>query len=109
MTFRLARQRLIGLCLSTAIVAGLLYTTWPRTPDLRGFDPSAVARIETEMWRAYYERHSASTEPRRPAESPVVSTRTQTFASLKLGPTTVGANGLPAGTWTEIEVPTGTR
>jgi len=29
----------------------------PRRSDLREFDPNEVARLETDMWRSYYERH----------------------------------------------------
>ena len=29
----------------------------PHRSDLREFDPNEVARLETDMWRSYYERH----------------------------------------------------
>jgi hypothetical protein len=50
-----ARRRMvvIGLILFAGIAAHICV---PRHADLRGFDPVAVARIETEMWRDYYER-----------------------------------------------------
>jgi hypothetical protein len=34
-----------------------LYAGWPRTADLRAFDPADMARLETAMWRDYYEKH----------------------------------------------------
>jgi hypothetical protein len=42
---------------SAAVLSLLLLTgaPWPSRPaDLRRFDPKAVARIETSMWRSYY-------------------------------------------------------
>ena len=38
-------------------VPGVGYAVFPRHPDLRAFDPVAMARSETMMWRHYYERH----------------------------------------------------
>jgi hypothetical protein len=40
---------LLGLLLDAAI---------PRRHDLKDFDPHVVARLETEMWRSYYDHHS---------------------------------------------------
>jgi hypothetical protein len=37
-------------------LAGLIYASFPRHPNLAGFKPDAVARIETAMWRDYYEK-----------------------------------------------------
>lgn len=44
-------------------VVALLLTTWasidlfaPRTSHLREFDPDEVARLETAMWRSYYDK-----------------------------------------------------
>jgi hypothetical protein len=45
-----------------AMMAGLLamigvgYAVFPRHPDLRAFDPVAMAHSETMMWRHYYDR-----------------------------------------------------
>ncbi len=54
--FRARRRHLMGL-----VVAGLL--TWiavdlfaPRRADFRRFDPVAIGRLESDMWRSYYER-----------------------------------------------------
>lgn len=41
-----------------ALVCGALgiYAGWPRKPDLCTFDPAGMARLETAMWRDYYEK-----------------------------------------------------
>jgi hypothetical protein len=39
---------------------GVGYGIVPRHPDLRAFDPAAMARSETLMWRHYYERRYLS-------------------------------------------------
>ncbi|WP_212438504.1 hypothetical protein [Bradyrhizobium sp. AUGA SZCCT0431] len=36
------------------------YACWPRQADLRAFDPAAMARLETAMWRDYYDKHYPS-------------------------------------------------
>ena len=47
---------------AVAIMVGLLslicsgYAVFPRHPDLRAFDPAAMAHSETTMWRHYYEK-----------------------------------------------------
>ena len=46
--------------LAAATAAVLVYFFWPRQANLRGFDPAAVARAETGMWRDYYDHHYAS-------------------------------------------------
>lgn len=42
------------------LVAALVYSAFdllaPRTSKLRSFDPDEVARIETAMWRSYYDK-----------------------------------------------------
>jgi hypothetical protein len=38
-----------------AVVLGA-YTSWPRHADLRGFEPAETARLETVMWRDYYDK-----------------------------------------------------
>src|SRR5215211_7706735 len=36
------------------------YASWPRKADLRAFEPAEIARLETAMWRDYYDkRYSA--------------------------------------------------
>jgi hypothetical protein len=38
------------------LIAGLAYAGWPRQADLTAFDPDEMARLETAMWRSYYEK-----------------------------------------------------
>jgi len=42
------------------LAAGLAYVGWPRRVDLRRFNPDTLGRMETAMWRQYYERRHAS-------------------------------------------------
>jgi hypothetical protein len=44
------------LALALLIGAAVAYAVWPRTADLRAFDPAEMARLETAMWRDYYEK-----------------------------------------------------
>jgi hypothetical protein len=41
-----------------ALVLGAIgaYAAWPRHADLRRFEPAGIARLETAMWRDYYEK-----------------------------------------------------
>jgi hypothetical protein len=52
---RWRRLLLAGLALVVLWVGWDLLS--PRHSDLREFDPNEVARLETDMWRSYYERH----------------------------------------------------
>lgn len=45
----------MGLVLAAIWVGADLLS--PRRSDLREFDSNQVARLETDMWRSYYERH----------------------------------------------------
>jgi hypothetical protein len=48
--------RVIVLVL-TLLICGTLYDLYyPRTTQMREFDPDEVARLETAMWRSYYEK-----------------------------------------------------
>jgi len=48
--------RIVALIL-VLFVCGILYDLYfPRTTHLREFDPDEVARLETAMWRSYYEK-----------------------------------------------------
>jgi hypothetical protein len=49
------RRRII-LVSALAIVAAAAFAGWPRHADLRAFDPPEMARLETAMWRDYYEK-----------------------------------------------------
>jgi len=50
-------RRAIVLMLALAMAAAGAYACWPRAADLRGFDPAGMARLETAMWRDYYDKH----------------------------------------------------
>jgi len=52
-------SRIIMLLL-VAAGGGALWFCLPRHADLRGFDPAAMARIETLSWRHYYEKRWAA-------------------------------------------------
>lgn len=53
-----APSRKLLLFAGLALLAGLaIWAGWPRRVNLREFDPAAVARLETAMWRDYYEKH----------------------------------------------------
>src|SRR5437899_2971366 len=48
--------RVIALVL-VLVICGVLYDLYfPRTTHMREFDADEVARLETEMWRSYYEK-----------------------------------------------------
>jgi hypothetical protein len=38
------------------VLAAAAWGGWPRRADLRAFGPAEMARLETAMWRDYYER-----------------------------------------------------
>jgi hypothetical protein len=50
----MGRKMMIVLAMPVVALAG--YACWPRNADLRVFDPAAMARLETAMWRDYYEK-----------------------------------------------------
>ncbi|HEV7409490.1 MAG TPA: hypothetical protein VGO01_13475 [Bradyrhizobium sp.] len=50
-------RRAILLILVMAVGAAGIYLCWPRKADLRAFGPAEMARLETAMWRDYYEKH----------------------------------------------------
>lgn len=37
----------------------IMDTAWPRRSNLREFNPTEVARLDTEMWQSYYARNQA--------------------------------------------------
>ena len=51
----MGRKITAAVALTTALVAA--YACIPRKADLRAFDPAEMARLETAMWRDYYEKH----------------------------------------------------
>jgi hypothetical protein len=44
------------LLIMVALALGAAFIAWPRRADLRAFEPSGMARLETAMWRDYYEK-----------------------------------------------------
>jgi hypothetical protein len=52
----MGRKTIIS-ALVLAVAAAGIYLCWPRTADLRAFDPAEMARLETAMWHDYYEKH----------------------------------------------------
>jgi hypothetical protein len=53
---RRARLRAVAIMAGLLSLIGSGYAVFPRHPDLRAFDPAAMAHSETTMWRHYYER-----------------------------------------------------
>ena len=46
-----------ALALAAVLLGGLVaYAAWPRHADLCAFEPAEIARLETAMWRDYYEK-----------------------------------------------------
>ena len=52
--------RALALVVALIVGAGLYDLFVPRTIQMREFDPDEVARLETAMWRSYYERRRLS-------------------------------------------------
>ena len=52
---RMRRKPLLIIVL-LALVFGAAFIAWPRRADLRAFDSAGMARLETAMWRDYYEK-----------------------------------------------------
>ena len=57
---RRARLRAVAIMAGLLSLIGSGHAVFPRRPDLRAFDPAAMARSETTMWRHYYERRYLS-------------------------------------------------
>jgi hypothetical protein len=49
-------RRKVTLALVVALVLGAAFAAWPRQADLGGFEPAEMARLETAMWRDYYDK-----------------------------------------------------
>ncbi len=49
-------KRIIALFLLLLVGYLLIDYAWPRKSNLRDFKPADVARLDTEMWRSYYDR-----------------------------------------------------
>ncbi len=56
------RKMILGSTLGIAAAAALVaaYAVIPRPADLRAFDPAEMARLETAMWRDYYDKRYAA-------------------------------------------------
>ncbi|WP_426609054.1 hypothetical protein [Bradyrhizobium sp. McL0616] len=52
------RKIIAGVALAAALVAA--YATVPRRADPRAFDSADMARLETAMWRDYYDKRYAA-------------------------------------------------
>lgn len=52
------RKAILGAAMAAALVAA--YAVIPRHADLRAFDPAGMARLETAMWRDYYDKRYAA-------------------------------------------------
>jgi hypothetical protein len=48
------RTLILALALVSATIG--IYAAWPRHADLRRFEPADIARLETAMWRDYYDK-----------------------------------------------------
>ncbi|UWU89161.1 hypothetical protein [Bradyrhizobium sp. CB1015] len=53
-------MRKIILGAAAAIALAVAYAAIPRQADLRAFDPAEMARLETAMWRDYYDKRYAA-------------------------------------------------
>jgi len=49
-------RKTVILTLALVVAASGAYAAWPRHADLRGFEPAEIARLETAMWRDYYDK-----------------------------------------------------
>ena len=49
-------SRRLGFGVALILGALVAYVSWPRTADLRGFEPAEIAWLETAMWRDYYDQ-----------------------------------------------------
>jgi len=48
-------RRVVLLGLVVGLCGTLAYVAWPRRASLRRFSPTAIAHLETAMWRSYYD------------------------------------------------------
>ena len=49
-------RRTVVFTLALLFGAMVAYASWPRKADLRAFEPAEIARLETAMWRDYYDK-----------------------------------------------------
>ncbi|MFB9266495.1 hypothetical protein ACFFWD_25630 [Bradyrhizobium erythrophlei] len=50
------RRLTLAVTLAAALGAVAAYAGWPRRADLRAFDPAGMARLESAIWRDYYDK-----------------------------------------------------
>src|ERR1700750_224874 len=50
------RRKMVLVSALLAILLIAAFACWPRRADLRAFDSAGMARLETAMWRDYYEK-----------------------------------------------------
>jgi hypothetical protein len=50
------RRKMVLVSALLAILPIAAFACWPRRADLRAFDSAGMARLETAMWRDYYEK-----------------------------------------------------
>lgn len=50
------RKSVLATVLAVMMMLLAVFACWPRKADLRAFNPAGMARIETAMWRDYYEK-----------------------------------------------------
>ncbi len=50
------RRRRLWIGMLLIVLAAAAWGGWPRRADLRAFEPAEMARLETAMWRDYYEK-----------------------------------------------------
>jgi hypothetical protein len=53
--FQGKRLRWTATIVAGALLSGICFAAIPRRANLRGFDPTEIARLETGMWRDYYQ------------------------------------------------------
>ncbi|MGY8705193.1 hypothetical protein RAD16_05550 [Bradyrhizobium sp. 18BD] len=54
------RKTVLGSAAAAAVALVVAYAVIPRHADLRAFDPAGMARLETAMWRDYYDKRYAA-------------------------------------------------
>jgi hypothetical protein len=53
---RVMRRKSVLATVLAAMALLAAFACWPRKADLRAFDPAGMARLETAMWRDYYDK-----------------------------------------------------
>jgi len=54
---KLGKASVVLVAAATAVTAWIAIDLWrPVSSNLRAFDPEQVARLDTDMWRSYYDK-----------------------------------------------------